>query len=503
MTPRARRYLTEIALTVGAIAGVLCVLAAVAGVAFGLSPLVFRTDSMAPTIGVGDVAIARSVSASSVAVGDIVSVTRPDGERVTHRVATIDARVGNSTTLTLRGDANSVADAAPYTVTSVDRVVFDIPKLGYVMGVFASPYAWVLATMATLGLLWIAFGPDRRTPVAPVSGRHARHAAPERTSLRRSTIAMQAVAVVLVVAAAVTGYARTSGTLAALTDSATAAGAVSAIRPDAPTSMSCVNQSGAARLSWPNPAASQGYDYQLVFTPTLLGGSASTAIVTASTTDPAGLLVTRSYVNGLLGLGVLGTYSVELRSKVGNFVSTGRVTITVNLVVLAVSCGSATGTPSQNTAAARLAAPATTSSGPSTPPQTSTSASTSASPSAESTTPSTASSSSSSTAAPSSAPATSAPTSSTPTPTSTTPAAPGITSPNGASIASVTDGVVVIRDTASGAEQYRGDLSAASVSWVDDTTLRVTARDGTVTTVKRAAGVWSTTDAAPTTAPVG
>ncbi|WP_052688538.1 signal peptidase I [Williamsia herbipolensis] len=502
MTPRARRYLTEIALTVGAIAGVLCVLAAVAGVAFGLSPLVFRTDSMAPTIGVGDVAIARSVSASSVAVGDIVSVTRPDGERVTHRVATIDARVGNSTTLTLRGDANTVADAAPYTVTSVDRVVFDIPKLGYVMGVFASPYAWVLATMATLGLLWIAFGPDRRTPVAPVSGRHARHAAPERTSLRRSTIAMQAVAVVLVVAAAVTGYARTSGTLAALTDSATAAGAVSAIRPDAPTSMSCVNQSGAARLSWPNPAASQGYDYQLVFTPTLLGGSASTAIVTASTTDPAGLLVTRSYVNGLLGLGVLGTYSVELRSKVGNFVSTGRVTITVNLVVLAVSCGSATGTPSQNTAAARLAAPATTSSSaPSTAPTTSTPTS----PSAESTAPDAASSSSSSTAAPSSssAPATSAPTSSTPTPTSTTPAAPGITSPNGASIASVTDGVVVIRDTASGAEQYRGDLSAASVSWVDDTTLRVTARDGTVTTVKRAAGVWSTTAAAPTTAPVG
>ncbi|MGU3292548.1 signal peptidase I [Williamsia sp. M5A3_1d] len=495
MAPRTRRFLTETALTVGAVAGVLCVLAAVAAVAFGLSPLVFRTGSMAPTIGVGDVAIARSVPASSLAVGDIVSVNRPDGERVTHRVVSIDSRVGNSTTMTLRGDANNVADAAPYTVTTVDRVVFDIPKVGYVLGVLASPYAWVLTTLATLGLLWIAFGPDRRRPDRQSPPRHA---APVATTVRRRTVAVQGVAALLVIAAAVTGYTRTSGTLAALTDSATASGTVSAIRPTAPASLSCVNQSGAARLSWPNPTASQGYDYQLVFTPTLLGGPTSTVVIPASTTDPAGLLVTRSYVSGLLGLGVLGTYSVALRSKVGNFVSTGSVTINLTLVVLSVSCGSSSGTPSQTTAsaAARQAAPATTSS-------TAPSTSASASPSAESSTPSVPSSTSSSTSS-SAAPApASTPTTSAPAPTSTAQAAPGVASPDGASTASVADGVVVIRDTASGAEQYRADLSAASVTWVDDTTLRVTGRDGTVTTLRRVAGVWSAAAAAPTTAPVG
>ncbi|KQS00700.1 hypothetical protein ASG12_07500 [Williamsia sp. Leaf354] len=494
MTPRTRRYVAETALTLGAIAGVLCVLAAVAGVAFGLSPLMFRTGSMAPTIGVGDVAIARSVPASNVAVGDIVSVTRPDGERVTHRVASIDARVGNSTTMTLRGDANTVADAAPYTVTAVDRVMFDIPKLGYVLGVFASPYAWVLATLATLGLLWIAFCPDRRTPHAPAPGRHARHAAPEPTSLRRSTIAVQVVAALLVVAAAVTGFARTSGTLAALTDSATASGTVSAIRPTAPASLSCANQSTSARLSWPNPAASQGYDYQLVFTPTFLGGNPITTVVAASTTDPASLLVSRTSTPGALGLGLLGTYSVELRSKVGNFVSTGRVTINLTVFLGSVTCGSSSGTPSQTAAAARQAAPATTSSTPST----------STSPSSEAPAASAASSApSSTTSSPTTAGLSSTPTTSTPSPAPTAQAAPGVASPDGASTVSVTDGVVVIRDTASGAEQYRADLSAASVSWVDDTTLRVTARDGTVTTLTRVAGVWSTAAAAPTTAPVG
>ncbi|MGJ0119637.1 signal peptidase I [Williamsia sp. MIQD14] len=494
MAPRTRRYLTETALTLGAIAGVLCVLAAVAGVAFGLSPLVFRTGSMAPTIGVGDVAIAQSVPASGVAVGDIVSVTRPDGERVTHRVASIDARVGNSTTMTLRGDANNVADAAPYTVTSVDRVLFDVPKLGYVLGVFASPYAWVLATLATLGLLWIAFGPDRRAPGTAASGRHARHAAPAPTGLRRSTIAVQAVAVLLVVAAAVTGYARTSGTLAALTDSATASGTVSAIRPTAPASLSCANVSGSARLSWPNPAASQGFDYQLIFTPTFLGGNPTTTVVAASTTDPASLLVSRTSTGGALGLGLLGTYSVELRSKVGNFLSTGRVTINLTVLLGSVICGSSSGTPSQNTVAARQAAPATTSSVPST--------SASASPSSETAVPSSATSTPSSTTSATAAP-TSTPAGATPSPTPTAQAAPGVTSPDGASTASVTDGVVVIRDVASGAEQYRSDLSAASVAWVDDTTLRVTSRDGTTTTLKRVAGVWSVAAAAPTTAPAG
>ena len=149
MADRTKKYVIEIALTVGAIAGLLCVVAAIASVAFGLSPLVFRSDSMSPAIDVGDVAISRSVPANDVSAGDIVSVSRPDGTRITHRVVSIDSVVGNSTTMTLRGDANTIDDPEPYTATTVDRVLFHIPNLGYMVSWFANPYTWAIATLLT------------------------------------------------------------------------------------------------------------------------------------------------------------------------------------------------------------------------------------------------------------------------------------------------------------------------------------------------------------------
>lgn len=473
MTPRARKILVETALTVGAVAGVLCIVIAIVSIAFGLTPLVVRSGSMAPTIGVGDIAVARSVPADDVRVGDVVSVTRADGTRVTHRITTISARVGNSTTITLRGDANPVADAEPYTVTSADRVAFHIPKAGYVLTWFATPWVWALATIAVLGLLWLAFRPDRLWR----SRHHGRHSAPTR-HLDARTIAVQVVAVAVVVASAVTGYARTSGTFAALTDTALATGSVSAIRPTAPTSLSCQTigvLGGSARLSWPNPTANQEFDYQLVFTPRLLGTS-RTVVVPASTTDPVRLDVSSSYVTTIVGLSVLGTYDVELRSRVGNFTSSGRLTIALNVLLGGVSCGSTSGTSTAAapTAAARQAAPTTSSVAPST----SSSAATSTSVPTTTTSPST--------------------TVTTPTTTTTPPAAPaGTPSPDGSYVVTVSDGIVVIR-TAAGVEEYRG--SGASATWIGPSTLRVTASDGTTTDLVRTDGRWAPVPATPAAA---
>lgn len=471
MSARRRKILVETALTVGALAGVLCVVVAIVSVAFGLSPLVVRSGSMAPTIATGDIAVARSVPATDVGVGDIVSVTRPDGTRVTHRITAIDARVGNSTTMTLRGDANPVPDAETYTVTSVERVAFHVPKAGYVLTWFATPWVWALATLAVVGLLWLAFRPDRLWRAR----RHGRHAKVSRTADLRS-VSVQVIAVAVVVASAVTGYVRTSGTFAALTDTATATGSVSAIRPTAPTSLSCQTigvLGGSARLSWPNPTANQGYDYQLVFTPRLLGTS-RTQTLAASTTDPRTLTVDSSYVTTILGLSVLGTYDVELRSKVGNFTSSGRLTIALNVVLGGVSCGSSSGTSSAPaSAAARQAAPSTSSTS---------SVATTSTPSGS--TPTTISSTT-----------TSPSTTMSPSETTPQPVAPaGTPSPDGSYVVMVSDGVVVIR-TAGGVEEYRG--SGASATWVGPSTLRVTASDGTTTDLTRTDGQWTTVSAAP------
>lgn len=480
MSDRVRKYVTEAALTIGALAGLLCVITAIASVTFGLSPLVFRSDSMSPAIDVGDVAISRSVPATDVSAGDIVSVSRPDGTRITHRVVSIDSVVGNSTTMTLRGDANSINDPEPYTVKTVDRVLFHIPELGYVLSWFANPYTWAIAALLTLGLLWATFRPEHLPHKTNPSDR----AAPSSTRTRNAAIALQAVVLATVVATAVTGYARTHSTLAALTDSATATGAVSTSRPQAPTSLTCTNVYPNIRLSWPNPVAHHSYDYELAIT-NVVGGTTRTYVKAASTATTATQTIT--YRDPWFPLAAI--YNIELYSKVGNFLSTGKMTIRIQEAFLTTTCGQSSGTPSGAVAARSAPAPTTTTTSqmPTTTPAQAPPTTTSDSPTPSTpTTPTT-------TTAP-----TSEPPPADPVPSPAPPAepqqtaVPDATSPNGTYIASVNDGVVVIGDTATGAEEYRATINAVAIKWIDDTTLTITTTDGTETTVTRTDDQWTT-----------
>jgi signal peptidase I len=145
----------EVFLTIGALLGVLCIIATVAGVAFGVKPLVFRSGSMSPAIHTGDLAVSRTVDARDLKIGDIVSVVNSEGNRVTHRLVNI-ASQGNARQLTLKGDDNRVADAEVYTVTKAERVLFDIPKAGYVVNAAASPAGvFVLGAYVTAMLLLV------------------------------------------------------------------------------------------------------------------------------------------------------------------------------------------------------------------------------------------------------------------------------------------------------------------------------------------------------------
>ncbi|MGD9960181.1 signal peptidase I [Nocardioides sp.] len=151
-----RNRAREWALNLGATLGVLCILWTFAAAAFGLTPLVFRSGSMSPAISTGALGLATEVPASDVRVGDVVSVDGADGVRVTHRVE--QARLdGDAVVLTLRGDANQSPDASTYRVTQVDRVLFDVPLLGYVVSAAASPIGVLLGVGAVGGLLWLGF----------------------------------------------------------------------------------------------------------------------------------------------------------------------------------------------------------------------------------------------------------------------------------------------------------------------------------------------------------
>ncbi|CUR54686.1 membrane hypothetical protein [metagenome] len=167
----ARQRAREWALNLGATLGVLCILWTFAAAAFGLTPLVFRSGSMSPAISAGALALAHEVPAGDLRVGDVVSVDGADGVRVTHRIEAVTAD-GDAAVLTLRGDANQAPDASTYRVSSADRVLFDVPGLGYVVAAAASPAGVLLGVLIVGGLLWLGFGPalnagpGRRTRLA-------------------------------------------------------------------------------------------------------------------------------------------------------------------------------------------------------------------------------------------------------------------------------------------------------------------------------------------------
>lgn len=159
-------WLREIGLTVGAVLGLLCVLAALGAVFFGLSPVIFRSGSMAPAIDTGALAISQSVPVQQVGSGDIVSVQNSEGVRVTHRVVAVQALNDTESLLTLKGDANPQPDIQSYQVSRVDRVLFSVAGVGYLVAWLQSPWVIFLGGLLVGVLLTLAFRPGRRKRVA-------------------------------------------------------------------------------------------------------------------------------------------------------------------------------------------------------------------------------------------------------------------------------------------------------------------------------------------------
>ena len=157
----------ELALNVGAAAGVVCILAAAAAFLFGITPLVFRSGSMSPAIGTGALAIAKTVPASAIHVGDIVSVENERGTSITHRVVAIEPTAASGAQVTLKGDANRVPDPLPYSITEAKRVLFHVPGLGYAVAWLSSGTAIFLGGALTGALLMLAFGRNRAAENTP------------------------------------------------------------------------------------------------------------------------------------------------------------------------------------------------------------------------------------------------------------------------------------------------------------------------------------------------
>lgn len=168
------RVWRETALTAGALAGLICIAATVAALFFGIKPLVFRSGSMSPEITTGSLALSRTVPATDLKVGNVISVENAQGIRITHRVYEIQSQAGNAMLVTLKGDANKDPDIEPYTITEADRVFTSVGGLGYVVAWLSSPTAIFLGGAFVGALMVIVIRPpSRRNDDSEDSGTHS------------------------------------------------------------------------------------------------------------------------------------------------------------------------------------------------------------------------------------------------------------------------------------------------------------------------------------------
>ena len=322
----------EAALTTGALLGLICVAAAVAAVVFGITPLVFRSGSMEPAIDTGSLALAQTVPAVDVGVGDVISVVRTDGTNITHRVADIVDVNGNTAELVLKGDANDVADPDTYIITDADRVVVHVPYMGYFVTWLNTPYAWGIGTILSTSLILTAWRPSGKA-------KPPKHSSGENLSGKHSVVA----SVVLVTVTATVigiGTSRTEMTLAAATDSAYGKTTVTAETVVRPPNFACnPGALGTTTLSWTN--VNQAYSYQLAVTP------AGAGFTSPMTINPSANATITYQLNSLNVLLAFRDYTFVLTSKVGNFVSATSRTWVVNFAsALSITCVSSSASSS-------------------------------------------------------------------------------------------------------------------------------------------------------------
>ncbi len=145
-----RKSVLDIVIIVGAIIVILLGVRVALGLDTTESPFyVVSSGSMIPTLNINDVLIVQGIDFNEIQVGDIIVFHRPNihDKIIVHRVIEIN-EVNDIRVVTTKGDANpSVIPGTDYPITEDDyigKVVFVIPKLGYVTNIIPPPVNYII-----------------------------------------------------------------------------------------------------------------------------------------------------------------------------------------------------------------------------------------------------------------------------------------------------------------------------------------------------------------------
>ena len=145
--------------TLGLVLALVCLAGIGVARATGHVVLADRSDSMRPAIAAGDLLLVRTVGASSVRAGDVVTFSDPtrDGVSITHRVVGVRPE-GDRIAFVTRGDANTASERWSIDRAGrVGRLAVVIPRAGHAADALAGRDARLFGVglVALLGLTTI------------------------------------------------------------------------------------------------------------------------------------------------------------------------------------------------------------------------------------------------------------------------------------------------------------------------------------------------------------
>lgn len=153
---RRLRIAIDVVMATVIVASIAFAALAVIGPRLGITPVVLRGNSMAPTAPVGSLVIARSVAEDELAPGDIVTFRTDRGTYVTHRITRLVERP-DGLYLETKGDANATTDPQIFTASHViGRAVAWAPGVGYVLDIASIPSLWLAVIGALVSLYLVA-----------------------------------------------------------------------------------------------------------------------------------------------------------------------------------------------------------------------------------------------------------------------------------------------------------------------------------------------------------
>ena len=124
------------------------------------------SQSMVPTINVNDGIVVKRVDNDKYKIGDIISFVTTDnrysGSVITHRIVNKEQATDYTSIYTTKGDNNNRVDAnSVYTSMINGKVLFRVPKIGYIYNFFNNPINFICCMVGAVIIL--IFGNINRT----------------------------------------------------------------------------------------------------------------------------------------------------------------------------------------------------------------------------------------------------------------------------------------------------------------------------------------------------